>query len=162
MIVHTLRCTASPCGRPVDPVRGGAWCAEHTPVDLTGGVAPHDVPAPVYPPTRSGAPTRMRPGGAAETLRAAGWTLVATGPRADYQVWREPTTGAVRRRDAAVRLARCAEAVEAHRRAEVERWAALRRAGSSVRAIAWAAHVPEAIVRRFLAGAGVVPRPGLQ
>lgn len=24
------------CHRPVDPERGGAWCAEHRPVDLTG------------------------------------------------------------------------------------------------------------------------------
>lgn len=28
------------CPRAVDPVRGGAWCTLHTPVDLTRGVTP--------------------------------------------------------------------------------------------------------------------------
>ena len=34
----SIRCLgwSRPCGRPVDPKRGGAWCSEHAPVDLTG------------------------------------------------------------------------------------------------------------------------------
>lgn len=36
--MSALRCLgwSAPCARPVDPVVGGAWCAEHRPVDLTG------------------------------------------------------------------------------------------------------------------------------
>lgn len=34
----SIRCLgwSAPCGRPVDPRHGGARCAEHRPVDLTG------------------------------------------------------------------------------------------------------------------------------
>lgn len=48
------------CGRRVDPSRGGAFCTQCTAVDLTGGVAPSDLPAPAHIVMRIGPGTRGR------------------------------------------------------------------------------------------------------
>lgn len=77
------------CGRAVHPEVGGAWCREHRPVDLTGGVAPHDALFTART-TRGDAPrVRLRHGEGPERLRAAGWVCLgrvgASRPR-----WRSP------------------------------------------------------------------------
>ena len=82
-----LRCVD--CRRPVHPARGGAYCIEHTPVDLTGGVAPHDAIFSARTARGDALRVRLRHGEGAERLRAAGWVCLgrdgASRPR-----WRSP------------------------------------------------------------------------
>lgn len=73
------------CRRPVDPKRGGAWCDEHTPLDLTGGVAPHDLVAssrPTWTPDRRGRAGRPRRG----DERAAEWAELYRSGASTYTI----------------------------------------------------------------------------
>lgn len=60
--VRAIRCVH--CPRPVHPVRGGAYCEVHTPLDLTGGVSPSDSSggAGLMDTSRAGRRERRRPG----------------------------------------------------------------------------------------------------
>lgn len=76
--VRAIRCVH--CPRPVHPTRGGAYCAEHTPLDLTGGVSPSDSSGrrPVLP-LSGGAKTGGRPRTTSEELIAEWVALYEAG-----------------------------------------------------------------------------------
>jgi len=73
-VTRTIRCVH--CSRPVHPTRGGAYCVAHTPLDLTGGVAPSDreVGISTRDSSKLSVPRMLR-GQPAEILRRAGWTV---------------------------------------------------------------------------------------
>lgn len=76
-MTRTIRCVH--CSRPVHPTRGGAYCVQHTPLDLTGGVAPSDRVVGIS--TRDASKLtvpRMPRGVPAEILRREGWTVART------------------------------------------------------------------------------------
>lgn len=91
------------CPLPVHPTRGGAYCVAHTPVDLTGGVAPHDRLAECVSSKGHPVVPRMLRGEPDARLRAAGWEPIDP-PGRGYLRWRNAGTGLVRTRAVALRL----------------------------------------------------------
>lgn len=104
---ETIRCIGplggGTCSRAVHPVIGGAWCAEHRPIDLTGGVAPWEARGAL---TTKGARTALRgkQGTVATFLLGLGWVVAGAGESA--RRWRDPVTGRVLLQESAVRVAR--------------------------------------------------------
>lgn len=110
--VRAIRCVH--CPRPVHPTRGGAYCVVHTPLDLTGGVAPGDRPSLTMDSKGRLAVPRMLPGEPEARLISAGWVRVEP-ERGGFVRWRDPVTGITRARDHAVRLAMRSQLAEMHR-----------------------------------------------
>lgn len=84
--VRAIRCVH--CPRPVHPTHGGAYCAEHTPLDLTGGVSPGDSTGRREVLRDDGRRRSGRPRGTTEQ-QVAEWVALYEGGMTSYAIERQ-------------------------------------------------------------------------
>lgn len=148
----TERVRCIDCGRHVHPTLGGAWCEEHRPVDLTGGVLPWDRVAPVNTKGRA-ATASTQWGQLTARLLGAGWIQRREQGR---EQWRDPVTGEWVSRDCA--SARCRETTRAEQVRAIGPQGRPRLGGEAL-AATWMERIDRGTPYRVIAAEhGVTPR----